>query len=137
MDAEAVRRFSEGLPAGGRILDLSANPSPERGMLQRLGFEIQSAGQRDPRLLSLAPSSWDGAWCNRGLEPLQPTEIQRVLGALFQGLRPGGHLFLALAHPTLTQDPLAALLRQSGFRLLLAGHPVSEPGVTAFLAARI
>jgi hypothetical protein len=140
VDLEAVRRFSEGLAPDARILDLSRDGSPERELLESLGYAVQpppGAAARDLRLLSLSTASWDAAWCNRAVDGLEPTEIQRVLIALFQGLKPGGRLFACCSHSTLSRDAWGALLRQSGFRLLLEGQPRGNAELTAFLTARV
>jgi hypothetical protein len=134
---DALAHFMEGLPGGARILDLSSPGSPEHRRMKGAGFLPDVPAAPDLRLLSLRPASWDAAWCDRALEGLLPTEIQRILIAVFQGLRPGGRLFFSCASGTLSRDALGALLRQSGFRLLLEGQPQGEPGVTGFLAARI
>jgi hypothetical protein len=86
----------------------------------RLEFLSLPRESRDGVLIEEVPEAWSGEL------------VQRLLAVFFQGLRPGGILFLGFCG----RDPLAILawLRQAGFEALQQGE---SAGVTGILARRI
>jgi hypothetical protein len=86
----------------------------------RLEFLSLPRESRDGLLIEEVPESWTGE------------VVQRLLATAFQGLRPGGVLFIGFRG----RDPLAMLawLRQAGFEALQQGQ---SAGVSGILARRI
>jgi SAM-dependent methyltransferase len=183
-EPEAVELFRSELRTGARVLDAGSGSGWALRELRRAGLQpvgIEGADAlaekareatreevRSQNLLFFSPSAgeWDGIWAHRLIHHLPPAGAQRLLGSFFQGLRPGGVLFLSsdfsTSHreantppppvpdfldsaPELIQyffhygeDELGSLLRQSGFQALKFGKKPTNSGFCgAWLARRL
>jgi len=91
--------------------------------------------------LSLSPRSFDGVFANASLFHVPRATLPRVLGELFEALRPGGSLFCSNPRAVaaeregwqgerygtyLTQESWSALFETAGFQLLQ--HFLRPPG---------
>lgn len=183
-EPEAIELFRSHLQSGSRVLDAGAGSGWALRELRRAGLKPvgiegaaplaekaqQASGEevRCQNLLFFSPSAgeWDGIWAHRLIHHLPPSGAQRVLGSFFQGLRPGGILFLSSDLSTLSRPPheppravpesdpsapeliryffhysedeLSSLLRQSGFQALKFGKKPTNSGFcSAWLARRL
>ncbi len=183
-EPEAIQLFKAHLPAGARVLDAGCGSGWALRELRKAGLSPigiegadalaekaqQATGEevRRQNLLFFSPAAgeWEGIWAHRLIHHLPPAGAQRLLGSFFQGLRPGGILFLSsdlsalpreantppsavpdfmASSPELiryffhyTEDELGSLLRQSGFRALKFGKKPTNSGFCgAWIARRL
>jgi SAM-dependent methyltransferase len=183
-EPEAIELFRSELRIGARVLDAGSGSGwalreLRKAGLQPVGIEgaeplaekaSQATGEevRRQNLLFFSPAAgeWDGIWAHRVIHHLPPAGAQRLLGSFFQGLRPGGILFLSTDLSTsqretdtpprpvpdfldsapeviqyffhYSEDELGSLLRQSGFQTLKFGKKPTNSGLCgAWLARRL
>jgi predicted methyltransferase len=110
---------------------------------QNPGVEIL---QKNFLFLSLKEGEFDGVWANRSLHHFEPEVTQRVVGALFRGLKAGGVFGLViyegqggfedregdLAGPSRFLHPwsekaICSMLEQTGFKIKKVGRQTANP----------
>jgi len=157
--------FLELLRPGDRVLDLGCGSGLDLQALRRAGFEavgLEGAVARALIARELNPGveileknfffyspkegEWGGVWANRALHHDAPEAVQRVVAALFRGLRVGGVFGLVmyegtgafedregdLAGPSRmirpwSEKPLCSMLEQTGFKILKVGRKSADP----------
>ncbi len=183
-EPDAIQLFKTHLPAGARVLDAGCGSGWalrefKKEGLSPVGIEgadalaekariATHAEVRCQNLLFFSPAAgeWEGIWAHRLIHHFPPAGAQRLLGSFFQGIRPGGILFLSsdlstspreantppsavpdslASTPELTryffhysEDDLGSLLRQSGFQALKFGKKPTNSGFCgAWIARRL
>ncbi|NDG84319.1 MAG: methyltransferase domain-containing protein [Proteobacteria bacterium] len=160
-----IAPFLELLRPGDRVLDLGCGSGLDLQTLRKAGFEgvgMEGAAARveiargvnpgaeilEKNFLFYTPkeAEWGGVWANRSLHHDAPEAVQRVVAALFRGLRIGGVFGLVMYEGTgafedregdlqgpsrlirpWSEKALCSMLEQSGFKILKVGRKPADP----------
>ena len=146
-----LREASRLLSPNSEILVVAPDTREIAELWRALGHEVELLmGSGDPRWIPTIRDNWDAAWVTHWFNFLPKPACQRLLGALFLGLRPGGLLITSLW----TQSPpaplagaphfyeiqeadFASLLLQSGFETIKIGRTPSPQAQTAWILKRV
>ena len=140
-----LKRFLEGVPAGGHLLDLGCGPGAYAGVMADQGFRV-TATDAVPEMIEIAKAFrgvdarvatfdeideedlYDGIWSNFSLLHAPRADMPKHLAALKRALRPGGLFHIALKsgdgemrdslgrrYAYFQMEELEALLEEAGF----------------------
>lgn len=111
---DMLRRFTDLIQAGGRVLDLGCGPGRDVALLNERGFNtigidrslgmLEQAKQRvglqftcaDMRQLPLAATSLDGIWMCASLLHIPHADVPDVLNEAYRVLRTNGVLYISV-----------------------------------------
>jgi SAM-dependent methyltransferase len=159
----SLLRFIEGLPVGGRTLDLGCGPGFAAGAMAAAGQEAH-AWDPVPEMVDMAAKrygviarqavyddltevdAYDGIWCNFSMLHTPVAEWPVHFAAIVRALRPGGlfHFGTKLGsgekrdsigrfYSYMTQDELMDFIAQSGLRVEYT-HTGEEAGLSGEIA---
>jgi SAM-dependent methyltransferase len=165
-DPSELLPFLQAIPPGSRVVDLGCGAGLDLQWMRKAGFRaiglegsaarVRTARELDPEVEILeknmlfytpAEGEWDGVWACRSLHHFAPEATQRVVAALFRGLRRGGIFGIVvfegqgwvedrgeeLDRPSRhihlwSERALSSMVEQSGFRVLRVGRKAQRPG---------
>jgi hypothetical protein len=124
-----IHALLQAVPPQARVLCLS---SEERAYLSARGSRAEPPPHApDPRLLSLAPESFDAISYGDALTEFTLTDHQRMLAIAFRALRPARGILLLACSTDVTEEAYGSLLRQNGFTPIGGGLEASRRWVLA------
>lgn len=158
-----LRSFMEGVPAGGRVLDLGCGPGNSAAMMQSAGLEAE-AWDASPEMIDLARKvpglsarvarfedldavgAYDGIWANFSLLHAPRADMPENLDRITRALRADGLLHLGLKtgsgevrdklgrlYSYFSETEIRDLLTPRGFTIVSARHG-AEAGLDGTVA---
>jgi 2-polyprenyl-3-methyl-5-hydroxy-6-metoxy-1,4-benzoquinol methylase len=146
-----LQDFIDGIPAGGRVLDLGCGPGNSAAMMIQAGL-LAEATDASPEMVNLAKKAgvpawvstfedvvadgvYDGIWANFSLLHAPKIDMPANLARIANALRPGGFFHLGTKTGTgekrdrigrfyayYTEDELRGLLGDAGFEVGYVRH---------------